>query len=213
MTVPHVQLVCFDLDSTLIHGGSWKNMNMALGMTEQEDQDLYDAYHRGEITYAAWNDAIVSILKARGMATRERVEQALCDYTYTQGAQDVVHYLREKGYALALVSGGIDILVNRVGAELGIPHVRYCSQALFDRDGMLRDIEAMGDEHHAKARHLEHVCSQLAIPVSECACVGDGANDKELFLMTKKGITFRGSPLEKDAWKVIDALEEIRAIL
>jgi phosphoserine phosphatase len=48
--------------------------------------------------------------------------------------------------------------------------------------------------------------------MQECACIADGANDIEMFRRTGRGVTFRGSPIEKDAWKVIDSLHDIREI-
>ena len=60
--------------------------------------------------------------------------------------------------------------------------------------------------------YLESFCEMLGIGLDECACIGDGANDLELFRKTGRGITFRGSKIESDAWKVIDSLKDIPAI-
>jgi hydroxymethylpyrimidine pyrophosphatase-like HAD family hydrolase len=52
----------------------------------------------------------------------------------------------------------------------------------------------------------------LNIPIESCACIGDGANDIEMFKKTGRGITFKGSSIEKDAWKVIESLDELTEI-
>ena len=37
-----VQLICFDLDDTLIQQNSWKQLNRSLDVTHEEDQYLYN---------------------------------------------------------------------------------------------------------------------------------------------------------------------------
>ena len=71
----------------------------------------------------------------------------------------------------------------------------------------------MGNENIAKLNILEDICLKLGINVDECACIGDGGNDIEMFKKTKHGITFKGSKIEKEAWKVVNNLDDIRQIL
>ena len=64
----------------------------------------------------------------------------------------------------------------------------------------------------AKLRHLERFCRKLGLTITECACVGDGANDLEMFKASTHGITFKGSPIEQDAWQVIDKISDLQSI-
>jgi phosphoserine phosphatase len=65
---------------------------------------------------------------------------------------------------------------------------------------------------NAKLRYLEAFAEQLHIPIEQCVCVGDGANDRAMFDATGHGITFTGSAIESSAWKVIDSLQELKSI-
>ncbi len=206
---PTIKLVCFDLDLTLISHNSWFDLNMALGVSPEEDKRLYTEYKTGKITYEEWNALTLEKYLEHADATRDGVTKALSKYTYSDGAREAVQYLQGKGYAIALISGSIDIIVNRIAKELGIPYAKANNTFLFDENDRLNGIATDGDDCMAKARHLEAFCDLLGIHMSECACIGDGENDLEMFRRTGKGITFTGSRIEAEAWKVIDSLHDI----
>jgi len=44
-------------------------------------------------------------------------------------------------------------------------------------------------------------------------CVGDGANDLELFAATGKGVAFTNTPAAEKAWKVVESLEDVPSVL
>ena len=211
-TISPIKLIAFDVDDTLINGNSWLSMNLALGMTAEEDKNLYDRHGRGELGYEEWIASIVAILKSRGKASRKNIEQSLFAYTYRKGAKNIIKYLQKKGYEVALISGGSDILIRRIAQELGIKYERYANTFVFDESDMLADIRAIKHENEGKANFLKSICYELKLSLSDCAYVGDGANDIEVFRQTKKGITFAGSRIENEAWKVIDSLSDLKRI-
>lgn len=208
-----IKLVCLDLDETLITHNSWLNLGLALGMTKERDQELYDQYSRGDITYDEWNGLVLKEYMRHEGATREGINKILTQYAFSPGAEEAVSYLRDKGYELALISGSIDILVEHVAHALGITHYKANNIFEFDDNDRLVNIRTYGDDTRLKADHLEVFCDMLGIKVTECACVGDGANDIEMFKRTGHGITFKGSKIEKDAWKIIDSLHDIPTVL
>jgi hypothetical protein len=40
----NLKLICFDLNKTLIKENTWYNLNLALGMTPEEDQAMLTQY-------------------------------------------------------------------------------------------------------------------------------------------------------------------------
>ena len=84
---------------------------------------------------------------------------------------------------------------------------------IFDEKDNLENIVTYGKDEIAKLNILESYCRKLGIDISECVCVGDGDNDIEMFKKTGKGITFKGSKIENEAWKVIDNLADLENIL
>ena len=53
--------VCFDLNKTLIHENSWLNLNLALGVTQEEDDELMQQYESGATSYEAANKRLLAI--------------------------------------------------------------------------------------------------------------------------------------------------------
>ena len=112
-----------------------------------------------------------------------------------------------------LVSGSFNVLVNAVADDLGIALRKANTLLEFDDHGAFHAIHTSGDAKVAKLKHLERFCEELGINITECACIGDGANDEAVFAATGHGITFKGSELENQAWKTIGTLHDIQTIL
>ena len=210
----NIKLVCFDLDETLTTEPSWYNLNMALGVTHDEDRNLFNNYyHHKTISYEEWVIALIEIFKNRGLATRARITQTLSVFKYRPGAKDIVKYLKAKNYHIALISGAADIHVDLVAKDLGIELAESNNRLIFDANDYLENIVNSGDDIIVKLNYLESFCLKLGIKITECVCIGDGLNDIEMFRKTKHGITFPGSTIEKEAWKIINHFEDLKQIL
>lgn len=207
-----IKLICFDLDDTLITKNSWKRLNLRLGVTVEKDREMYNDYMAGKITYEEWSDKVLEIYIEHDDANRESITQILSEYEFTDHAREVVKYLKDKGYELVLISGSTDIIVSLVAHELGIEYFKANNSFVFDDAGRLVNIHTDGTDTHAKLRYLEAFAEMLNIPIGECACIGDGANDIEMFKKTGNGITFTGSKIEGEAWKVVDSLKDLETI-
>jgi phosphoserine phosphatase len=210
--VKDIKLICFDLDQTLIVKNSWYELSLAMGVTHDEDQNMYAQFKAGEITYEEWNNKVIELYMRHTDATKEGITEVLSKYEYAAGAKETVTYFIDKGFEVVLISGSIDILVQMVAKELGIKYAKASNAFVFDKNGRLAGCHTGGDDTFAKLRHLEAFCELLNIPIEQCACIGDGANDIEMFRKTKHGITFKGSDIENEAWKVVDGLNSVRAL-
>lgn len=207
-----IKLICFDLDQTLITHSSWKELGYGLGISYEEDMALFQEYEAGHLTYEEWNMEVLKRYMKHSDATRKGITKILSRYSYTDGAREAVDYLKSKGYTLALISGSIDILVDMVAKDLGIEYSWANNTFVFDQNETLVDITCVGSEVSAKADYLEHLAEKLGIAIEACSCIADGANDSEMFRRTKHGITFPGSPIEKDSWKVISSFSELHTL-
>jgi len=208
----NIKLICFDLDQTLITTNSWKRLGMALGISEEEDRRLFREYKAGLFTYGEWNDKILEKYLEHKDSTRESITEILSRYTFSEGVYESVDYLKSKGYELVLISGSIDIIVDVVAKDLGIKYAKANNTFVFDENDRLIGIHSGGDDVLAKAEHLESFCEMLGIGIKECACIGDGANDLEMFRRTGHGITFKGKEIESESWKVIENFNGLKDI-
>lgn len=209
-----IKLVCFDMDDTLVQQNSWYTLNIGLGVTTLQDREMYEAYGAGTLNYTDWLKKLFSIYQMNG-ANQESIEKILSEYVLADGARELVSYLKDKGYELAIISGSIDTLVDAVANELQIGLRKGNTHFSYDDSGNLCDIQSEGEEVHAKLRHLSAFCNQLGIKLTQCVCIGDGANDIELFKATGKGVTFTSAPekVQKEAWKIVKSFREIEGIL
>ncbi len=208
-----IELVCFDINKTLVEETTWDDLNIALGMTREEDERYIQEFNQGKITYRQWINILQDIYLKRGRANRKTIIDSIAKYSYKPGAKDLVHYLREQGYKIALISGSIDIMVGMVAKDLDIDLVEANNIFVFNDHDDLTKITTFDEDDLAKLHHLESFCRELEINLGQCACIGDGDNDIKLFEATKHGITFTGSKIAPAAWQVIDQLSDIKNIL
>ncbi len=210
---PEIKLVCFDLDQTLINENSWSELSLALGVSKELDDELYRAFKAGEITYDEWNDRVLAEYMKHDDATKQAIVACFSKYTLADGAREAVEYVKNAGYQVVLISGSIDVMVDLVAKDLRIHYAKANNTFVFDDNDRLIGIHAHGNDTLAKAQHLKSFCELLGVNMSECACIGDGENDVEMFKRTKKGVTFEGSKIESEAWKVLKTLHDIPTIL
>jgi phosphoserine phosphatase len=207
-----IKLICFDLNKTLIKDNTWYNLNIAMGMTEEEDQSIMSFAEKGFITYEQAQQIIEEIYKRNGKATHENIMQVVLEYTYTAGAEETVKYLKEKGYEIALISGSMNLVVEHIAAELDIALHGANNIFSFNKDNYLENIAVVGEDEIVKLDLLRTFARKLKINLDQCACVGDGDNDSIMFRETGRGITFTGSKIERLAWKTIDSLTDLKTV-
>ncbi len=212
MSLP-LKLVCFDVNKTLIHENTWLNLNTAMGITPLEDARWLSEYKQGKLTYLDWQKILEQRYLASGHATKAHIMSVINRYTYQLGARETVSYLQQRGYILYLLSGSMDLLVEHIAQELGIIHYDANNRFVFDSNDKLVQIECLGNDVSVKATQLKSLCEKLRIDVTQAVCVGDGDNDIELFRLSQHGVTFKGSPIEQKAWKIIDQLADLQTFL
>ena len=208
-----MKFICFDLDGTVTREQSWLKLNMSLGMTQQRDEELFLSYNSNKITYEQWQEAIVASYVRTDISHENLVVEAFANPKLLPEARRVIDELKDKGYVVVLISGSFDYYVQRVADILGVHDYRACSKLVYDNEGYVTAVIHSGDEHTAKLTYLEELAQKYSTPLNECICVGDGPNDVEMFKATGKGITFTGSSIENEAWKVVDSLEEVLDIV
>ncbi len=207
-----IKLICFDLNRTLIHENTWYNLNLAMGMTEKEDAALMHYADTGIISYTQAQKIIESAYKRGGKASYDTIYKIIMEYTYVQGTSEILEYLKHKGYELALISGSMDILTEHIAKDLGIKYYGANNIFIF-KEGYLHQIKVVGEDEITKLNLLNEFAGKLNISLDQCVCVGDGDNDELMFEKTGKGVTFKGSKIEKSAWRVIDNLFGIKDVL
>ncbi len=208
------KLIFFDLDGTLSPTNSWYLFNLAFGMSETEDQVMFDWYKRGLLSYAEWDEMIVKILREKNLCTKEKVETFAGTILPRPETQDLINACKEAGYTTIIVSGTMKQIAESFRARLGIDLSYTCSEIVFRDDESFEDIANDKDEAPAKLSIFERVCAEHGVDPTETIMVGDGGNDLEIFKRTKKAIQIGNyEPLKEFAWKHVESLSEIKEFI
>jgi HAD superfamily phosphoserine phosphatase-like hydrolase len=205
--------VCFDLNGTLITNDTWRDLNYALGVLPSEDQDIMRLWAHGECSYEVCQKKLEFIYKKRGRATKQNITQILSIYDYAKGAKEIINYLQGKKYTIGLISNSIDMLVENVARDLHIPLYAANNSFIFNGKDEIQEIKVSDNDTQFKQERVSRWCKELSVDMAHCIYVGDANDDRELFLASGHGITFKGSLLEPIAWKTIDTLLDIQNIL
>lgn len=207
------KLIVFDLNHTLIRDNSWRNLNLTMGITPEEDAALIARAAQGGITDAEGQAWLLQRYRQRGDCRRVAVQRILSQYTYMPHAQMVVAALQARGYRVAINSGAMDILVSMVADQLGVALWRASNHFIFDDHDMLCQIDAPDNDAAAKLQQLRELAAEQQVSLSDCLVVGDGSNDVPLFAATGNGVTFADSPAARHARWVIADLRDVLTIV
>jgi phosphoserine phosphatase len=143
----------------------------------------------------------------------QKTRQILSIYDYAKGAKEIINYLQGKKYTIGLISNSIDMLVENVARDLHIPLYAANNSFIFNGKDEIQEIKVSDNDTQFKQERVSRWCKELSVDMAHCIYVGDANDDRELFLASGHGITFKGSLLEPIAWKTIDTLLDIQNIL
>lgn len=170
-------LVAFDLDGTLVahHEPIWKTFHRRLGTDAAERARIVAQGLSGDLAYADWLAHDVRMLRGVG-ASRAALLTIARELSPAPGARALVEDLRRSGARVAVISGGVDLVLDAVLPGLVFDAV-HINRLTFDDEGRLHDGEATPYDRDHKATGLLALAERFGVPVERTAFVGDGPND------------------------------------
>lgn len=196
-------LVCFDVDGTLITHPSgkviWEVLNLRYTGDDTINEERFQMYRAGEITYDDWVRLDVEAWVEAG-ATREEIVESVREFEIYEGALDTVRALKKQGKKLAVISGTIDIVVETIFPGHPFDDV-YTNKILFDDGGKLVGWEPTPFDLDGKPVALKALSKKHGIPLERSAFVGDGENDVPIIGVAGFVVAFnpRSGELERRA--------------
>ncbi len=173
-----VKLVIFDVDGVLVHvKSSWHYLHEFFGVS-REAEVYRDMFEKGLIDYVKWMELDVMLwVKAKGRPIhRSELLEILSRINIDPEAPVVSRWLKRNGIKIALVSGGVDLLVSRVAEVVGAD-IWMANKLSFDKRGYLISggIPLVGVW---KDKAVRTIAEALGISLNNTMFVGDSIWDK-----------------------------------
>jgi len=130
-------LLISDVDGTLTTEVSvWEYLHKQLGKWDSEGFPNLNAYLCGEIDYAEFAARDASAYKG---LSRGEINELMAAIPRRQGMEDMLRTLQRRGFCIALISTGLDILVNQ------IPYAdeRIANRLVFQNDICTGQVEVV----------------------------------------------------------------------
>jgi phosphoserine phosphatase len=194
-------LVAFDVDGTLIHHPRdktiWEVLNRRFTGSDDQNAERWEEYKRGTLSYADWVALDIEGWRAAG-ATRETLLSDLDGLTLVDGARETLGELKARGMRLAVISGTLDVLLDRLFPDHPFDEV-YTNRLAFGEDGRIASWTATPFDMDGKGVALRAIAMREEIPLVRTAFVGDHANDLAAARLAGLAVAFNPKSAELEA--------------
>jgi len=187
----HVQLVAFDMDSTLITIECIDEIADMQGI-KAEVAAVTSSAMRGEIDFRESLRRRVALLAGLSSEALERV------YTerlrISPGAERMLAGFKRAGATTLLVSGGFTFFTERLKTRLGIDHALASSLEIVGDKLTGRIVGDVVDDA-AKAAAFARLRQELAGERGLSVAIGDGANDLPMLRLADLSVAYHAKPI------------------
>ncbi|WP_051275733.1 HAD-IB family phosphatase [Desulfovirgula thermocuniculi] len=175
-----LEMVAFDMDGTLTPvRSSWEYVHRRLGLWSELAVRYQEDFLAGRICYAEFCRRDAALW--RGMS-RRRLEEVVREIPLRPLARELVRALKERGVKVVLISSGLDLLAERVAAELDLDG--YVANGLAARNGHLTGEPVVRVSHDEpgklKKDHLLSFVARYGCRREAVAAAGDGPGDLDM---------------------------------
>lgn len=211
-----IKIVFFDVDGVLTEvRSSWQYVHERLGVSERA-LEAVKLFEEGRIGYEEWMrlDTSLWIEASGGKLHRSALAGILAEIPIREGARELVSWLHRRGVIVALVSSGVDLLVQRVAREVGAD-VYVSPRLRWDKRGYLLPgghplVTPTGPR--GKAWAVKRIAGEYGVDLGEAVFVGDSKWDAEAMRVVGYPIAFGEEcpPLDEVALCRVRSMGELR---
>lgn len=210
----NIALIAFDVDGTLVESTIhiWENLHRHFGCDAIRRQAAKDAHFAGTLSYKAWFEHDIELLKERG-ADRAGIDACLDKLRPVTGAHETLRVLRDRGYKLAVISGSLDLVLQRFFPDVSFAHV-LINSFIFDDQQRLLGGQHTPYDIEGKALGLRELAHREGLSLAQCAFVGDHLNDLQALELAGFSVAVQAKdPRVEQAAKVSMPGTDLRALL
>ncbi len=177
MSNSQYDLIAFDVDGTLVDDTVfvWEMLHDYFGTPRDSRDFAFHAYMDGRWNYKQWFDHDIQLLTQAG-ADRDSISRSLEGMKLSGGALETLQTLRDAGKTLVVLSGSLNIVLERFGLGSYFDEV-YLNRIEFDSQGKISGAHPTPYDVFDKATGLREIAERRGIPLERTAFVGDNFND------------------------------------
>jgi len=187
------RLVVFDMDSTLIQGEAIDELADVAGVGDRVAQITADGM-QGKLDFKDSLIQRVALLKGVEEKVLSFVAQNL---VLTEGAESVVHKLKQLGYKIGIISGGFEYFGKYLQNMLGLDYV-FTNRLEIEDGKITGNLEGDIIDGQKKAEILRTIAQVENISLQQTIAVGDGANDLPMISIAGLGVAFHAKSIVKE---------------
>ncbi len=186
------RLVTLDLDGTLTRERSiWEYIHKRLGKWYGFAEDYQNQFLAGKIPYEEFCERDAQVWK--GMKV-EALLEIVKTVPFHPGADELIHYLKQKGLKLSLVSSGLSLLSDWVHQKYGFDY--SVSNDLLHENGILTGRVKIQVYFDKKAEWVRKILAKFGAKPEEVIAIGDSKGDIDMFQMVGFSVAFNSSCLD-----------------
>jgi phosphoserine phosphatase len=183
-----LRLVAFDMDGTLVDvDSSFAVVHRYFG---ESNPEALERFLRDEISDLEFMQSDLAIWRRHRPDLREQdLVEILRSVPLMPGARVLFDRLHRARLRTAIVSGGLDVLAQRVGRELGVDDI-FANSYVLDAEGRLTQEGIIRVPIKSKREVLARLQGRLGVSPEECAAVGNSDIDVGMFERSRLRIAF-----------------------
>lgn len=207
-TLEQAGLLVMDMDSTAIKIECIDEIAKLAG-TGEEVSAITASAMRGELDFEQSLRQRVATLANAPETILQQVRENL---PLMDGFEQMVSLLKEKGWKLAIASGGFDYFADYLKQRYGLDEA--VSNQLEIVDGKLTgNVQGKVVDAQYKAETLKALAERYQIPPTQWVAVGDGANDLPMLHTASLGVALHAKPKVQAQAKFVVNFGDLTALV
>ena len=188
------KLIIFDLDGTLTRERSiWEYIHIRLGKWYGFAEEYQKQFLAGKISYEEFCERDAQVWK--GMRVEELLE-IVKTVPFHPGVDELIHYLKQKGLKLSMISSGLSLLTDWVHQKYDFDY--SVSNDLLHENGILTGKVKIQVYYDKKAEWVKKILKQFGVKPEEVIAIGDSKGDIDMFQRVGFSIAFNSSCSDLD---------------
>ncbi|MCH2397028.1 MAG: phosphoserine phosphatase SerB [Nitrososphaerales archaeon] len=198
-------LAIFDTEGVLIDGEFLPELAKVVG----KEEEIWEITKKGISGEIEWEKGLIERINELKGVSYDDCKRVSDDMPIMEGAKETFDELRRLGFKTLTVSGGPDILIDRIKEELQIDYA-FSNKLIFG-EGKLQGVDVIVGSD--KTIPIKDTIKMMKKQKEDIVITVDGANDIKLFDVAGLRISFNGTELINEKSDSIVNKKDLREII